>query len=141
MVKQRNWLSDAPLATWHGINTDASGRVTRLALTDNRLSGEIPPELGSLANLINLQLADNHLSGPMPAELGSLAYLGNLSLDSNQLSGPIPPEQPGDDFRALQEALAEVVGLHVVVNPLSWYNTGPPSIWKRQRGNHRSCHD
>jgi hypothetical protein len=48
-----NWLSDRPLGEWHGITTDANGRVTELNLPDNRLSGSIPPHLGGLSHLLN----------------------------------------------------------------------------------------
>jgi hypothetical protein len=54
------------------------------------LSGSIPPELGSLANLGQLFLASNHLTGGIPAELGNLTNLGRLVLYSNHLSGSIP---------------------------------------------------
>ena len=46
-----NWLSDAPIGQWHGVSTDDNGRVAWLLLHNNQLSGEIPPELGNLANL------------------------------------------------------------------------------------------
>ena len=39
------------------------------------MSGEIPPELGSLSNLEGLYLRDNDLSGEIPAELGNLSNL------------------------------------------------------------------
>ena len=84
-----NWLSDRPLGEWYGVITDVSGRVTRLSL---HLSGSIPAELGSLANLQRLHLYDNQLSGPIPVELGNLANLEGLWLFQNQLSGPIPAE-------------------------------------------------
>ena len=41
-----NWLSDKPLGEWHGVTTDANGRVTRLNLRNNQLSGGIPSSLG-----------------------------------------------------------------------------------------------
>ena len=63
-----------------------------LILATNQLTGEIPPELGNLANLAVLGLDGNQLSGPIPAELGSLASLFSLNLSGNQLSGPIPAE-------------------------------------------------
>ena len=34
-----NWLSDAPLGTWYGVTTDESGRVIKLVLWFNNLSG------------------------------------------------------------------------------------------------------
>ena len=43
-----NWLSDAPLGEWHGVTTDEEGRVIELHVPDNRLSGEMPPEIGNL---------------------------------------------------------------------------------------------
>ena len=87
-----NWLSDAPLGEWYGVDTNNDGRVTVLILDNNELSGEIPPELGSLANLDFLGLYGNGLSGEIPAELGSLANLDFLGLYDNDLSGEIPPE-------------------------------------------------
>ena len=52
-VNNTNWLSDRPLEEWHGITTDADGRVTELNLPDNQLSGSIPPHLGGLTYLLN----------------------------------------------------------------------------------------
>ena len=87
-----NWLSDAPLGRWKGVTTNMDGRVTKLELVFNALSGEIPPELGSLSNLQRLNLYGNDLSGEIPAELGSLSNLTELYLSENQLSGEIPAE-------------------------------------------------
>ena len=50
-VTNTNWLSEAPLGEWHGVTTDASGRVTELWLPGNQLGGTIPHELGSLSDL------------------------------------------------------------------------------------------
>ena len=41
-----NWLSNDPLGEWHGVTTDAGGRVTELHISVNGLTGEIPEELG-----------------------------------------------------------------------------------------------
>ena len=86
-----NWLSDAPLGEWKGVLTD-DRRVVVLYLGDNGLTGEIPPELGSLSNLTALYLDTNALSGEIPPELGSLSNLTALSLHGNDLSGAIPAE-------------------------------------------------
>ena len=84
-----NWLTDAPLGAWHGVRTDASGRVDKLNLVRNNLTGSMPPELGSLASLEVLEI---DVPGPIPPELGNLAKLRLLFLGANGLSGPIPPE-------------------------------------------------
>ena len=91
-IASDNWLSDAPLGQWLGVSTDASGRLTHLRFDDNGLSGEVPPELGDLANLEVLRLSYNQLSGGIPPELGNLPNLRWLGLVVNQLEGEIPPE-------------------------------------------------
>ena len=88
----RNWNTTADLATWHGVNTNAQGRVNILRLSGNQLSGEIPSELGKLTSLISLHLSNNQLSGEIPSELGDLTSLNWLYLYGNQLTGKIPPE-------------------------------------------------
>ena len=91
-ANNRNWLSDAPLDSWHGVTTNPSGRVVELDLSENELSGTIPSELGSLTNLEVLKLSKNQLSGTIPPELGNLTNLAVLDLFENRLSGTIPPE-------------------------------------------------
>ena len=97
-----NWLTDAPLGEWYGVETDASGRTVRLDLSghwdsDAReyrhhgLSGALPPELGLLTELELLDLSTNNLTGVLPPELGNLANLRWLVVYLNTLSGPIPP--------------------------------------------------
>ena len=91
-IRNTNWLTEAPVGEWYGVQKDESGRVTGLALESNQLSGPIPAELGNLTSLESLALGNNQLSGPIPAELGNLTSLGSLFLYRNQLSGPIPAE-------------------------------------------------
>lgn len=91
-VKNDNWLSNAPLGEWHGVETDATGSVVHLNLNGNGLSGEIPPEMGNLANLYSLHLSYNRLTGVLPPELGQLDNLGVLVIVNSRLTGEIPPE-------------------------------------------------
>ena len=91
-TRSDNWLTDAPLADWYEVETDDSGRVTRLFLGRNGLHGMIPPEFGDLSRLNLLWLHSNELSGPIPPELGRLSRLRSLRLIGNALTGPIPPE-------------------------------------------------
>ncbi len=85
-----NWLSDAPLSDWHGIETDDEGRVIEIYLIGNNLDGEIPAELGDLTELEGLYLARNELSGSIPSEIGNLSKLNTLMLFNNELTGTIP---------------------------------------------------
>ena len=85
------WLSSEPIGRWEGVTVEG-GRVTRLGLGRNRLSGSIPPELGNLTHLTHLYLSDNNLSGNIPPELGNLTHLTHLYLSDNNLSGNIPLE-------------------------------------------------
>ena len=88
-----NWLTDAPLSEWAGVDSlsvTGSECVTLLDLARNLLSGEIPAELGNLTALDSLFLWENQLTGEIPAELGNLTALDSLFLNNNQLSGCIP---------------------------------------------------
>ena len=116
--ESRNWLTDAPLGTWYGVETNAAGRVTSLVLSRNGLEGTIPPELGGLAELETLNLWGNNLTGPIPPDLGALSELEELALHRNRLTS-VPPElgQLGNlrylavSFNQLESLPSELGGL------------------------------
>ena len=122
-VDNANWLTDAPLGEWYGVDTDFSGRVVeRLSLNDNALSGEIPPELGGLSEVGFLGLDGNALSGEIPPDLGDLANLKRLYLHGNALSGEIP-----QSFLQLERIEAFFVGGQDVCVPgvsafVAWFD-------------------
>ena len=87
-----NWLTDAPLETWWGIQVDESGRVSDIQLFSNRLSGRIPSRIGRFPHLRRLRLDANQIRGPIPPELGELTELRRLELNANDLRGAIPRE-------------------------------------------------
>ena len=120
-VDNENWMTDAPLREWYGVETDGRGRVVRLELAGrwdgeaqtyvpHGLSGPVPPELGSLANLTWLYLPGNELTDPIPPELGNLGNLAGLNLNANRLTGSIPPEL---------DNLGNLTSLHLGGNTLS----------------------
>ncbi len=87
-----NWLTERPVREWHGVTSDASGRVDGLLLEWNGMTGELPKELGTLTSLKRLELGNNNLTGEIPKELGNLSNLETLLLHSNRLDGEIPTE-------------------------------------------------
>ena len=86
-----NWGTGTTIADWDGVttSTDPSG-ITKLELSDEDLTGTIPPELGDLSELTHLDLSSNSLTGEIPRELGGLSNLESLKLTGNSLTGCIP---------------------------------------------------
>ncbi|CAH2036575.1 unnamed protein product [Thlaspi arvense] len=65
--------------------------LQEIDLSRNYLNGSIPPEWGVLP-LVNISLLGNRLTGQIPKEIGNITTLANLVLEANQLSGEIPRE-------------------------------------------------
>ena len=87
-----NWLTDVPVGEWHGVVVDEQGRVSRLFLSNNGLTGSIPPEVGTVTHLRYLHLGSNRLTGPIPPEIGDLTRLEQLILYYTDLVGELPRE-------------------------------------------------
>ncbi|KAK9936651.1 hypothetical protein M0R45_013480 [Rubus argutus] len=67
-----------------------SMKLTYLSVYVNRVSGDIPKELGKMTTLTYLCLEANQFSGTLPSELGYLVNLQTLMLSSNRLTGNLP---------------------------------------------------
>lgn len=68
------------------------GKMTWLSLIHlnrNRFSGRLPDEIGKLP-LVVLNVSTNLLSGPIPSTVGDLRCLQNLDLSLNNFSGELP---------------------------------------------------
>jgi len=65
-----------------GLGT-AKGRVTKIAVSRQGLTGVVPAAFGQLGMLEELHLGSNRLTGAVPAELGQLTALIALRLDGN----------------------------------------------------------
>ncbi|GAU15519.1 hypothetical protein TSUD_45560, partial [Trifolium subterraneum] len=59
-------------------------------LQGNKLTGQIPDEIGNCGALVHLDLSDNQLYGDIPYSISKLKQLEFLNLKNNQLTGPIP---------------------------------------------------
>ncbi len=89
-----SWPSSATSAqfgTWQGV-TVSNGDITRLTLSGNNLSGQLPKTIGNLKKLVYAYLQSNNISGSIPASFGGLTSIQYLYLHQNQLSGSIPTE-------------------------------------------------
>ncbi|BAT86659.1 hypothetical protein VIGAN_04433300 [Vigna angularis var. angularis] len=64
-------------------------RLSRVWLFKNLFTGPIP-DLSNCTALFDLQLSDNQLTGVVPPSLMSLSSLLKVSLDNNVLQGPVP---------------------------------------------------
>jgi Leucine-rich repeat (LRR) protein len=89
--KNRTGWLQTPVNKWYGV-TAVGGRVIRLDLSWNTLSGTLPKEIGNLSMLHELNLGTNQITGSIPKEIGNLSSLYILNLGNNSLSGTIPPE-------------------------------------------------
>ena len=86
-----NWSTDAPLGDWHGVQTDAGGRVIALDLSDTGASGRLPDALGKLAGLqlLTLRLDGGVLCvGPDQREL--LVLLSSITVLDGDEQASVP---------------------------------------------------
>ncbi|KAL0317692.1 UNVERIFIED_CONTAM: LRR receptor-like serine/threonine-protein kinase ERL1 [Sesamum angustifolium] len=68
----------------------AIGDLKSLQSLENRLTGQIPDEIGNCVSLLLLDLSNNLLEGDIPFSISKLKQLELLNLKNNQLTGPIP---------------------------------------------------
>merc|ERR1719253_1865121 len=93
--ESKNWVTSVDECTCYGIDgcDDANtGEIVTLALRNNRLAGELPPEIFEfLPNVVQFNIATNQVSGPIPPEIGLLQSLDILELAENRFTS-IPAE-------------------------------------------------
>ncbi len=84
-----NWLTSAPVSTWHGITVEDTN-VVEINLNQNGISGSLPEEISNLSELAVLNLRSNNLVDPIPESFGTLNNLIKLDLAHNNFSGSLP---------------------------------------------------
>ena len=90
-LRVSGWSAGSALRSWRGVTLGgAPERVAGLDLSDNRLTGSIPTQLGTLTALTALDLSGNMLGGALPAWLRDLPpTLATLHLAGNAFTGCI----------------------------------------------------
>ena len=96
------WLRSNQPCDWYGITCASEAwprSITKIHLSGNNLTGELPGELSLLTQLRELVIDNSghgvrfkKLTSNIPAVLGELAYLEVLILSENELVGTIPAE-------------------------------------------------
>lgn len=77
---------------WFGISEIRKGRVSKLELPANGLTGELPEAVYALDGMRTLNLSGNGLTGTLSPKIGRLKLISVLNLSDNRLSGGIPDE-------------------------------------------------
>ena len=104
-LHNEGWGEDCLVAYWYGVSatrmlssSDSESHVTHIDLTNNNLSGTIPPSIKALSSLKVLELSTNssmpgvpnNLTGTLPEEMSSLTELKSLDVAYNNLCGEFP---------------------------------------------------
>jgi Leucine-rich repeat (LRR) protein len=108
-----NWMSEASICDWYGIDCDENGSVSSIVLPSNQLVGSFPTDLFTLPSLVHLKLYSNtiyfNFEGIENAKglktlllddtglrslsgIGSARSLTDVNVGFNQLTGPVPEE-------------------------------------------------
>ncbi|KAL6329318.1 hypothetical protein AAG906_016210 [Vitis piasezkii] len=83
--------------------------LTNLNISNNNISGAIPPQLGKAIQLQQLDLSANHLSGKIPKELGMLPLLFKLLKRKTK-----SPEADVEDLFAIWGHDGELLYEHII---------------------------
>jgi len=88
------WGTDGPLNSWYGIETNGSGRVTKIDLWKNNLVGKIEEVSWEQLNKVKeLYLKGNHLKGSIPPSIGSMTDLEWLIIQGKTTAKRPSPTQ------------------------------------------------
>ncbi|KAI3832336.1 hypothetical protein MKW92_022284 [Papaver armeniacum] len=89
-VTELNLTSSSLQGTLHSFNFSSFTNFVSIDLSNNKLSGFIPSQIGNLSKLSYLGLSMNKFSGHLPVEIGFLTNITFLDVSQNQISGRIP---------------------------------------------------
>lgn len=90
-------LSDNVFTGIEDVDNPSVSPMRRLDVSGNRISGELPAEIGRLPMLEYLDLSDNLFSGAIPSSYGDM-NMNSLFLNGNMLTGKFPPSMLDNDY-------------------------------------------
>lgn len=108
--------TDSDICSWYGITCNETyDSVESISMYDNNINGDLPSEIGNLANLTYLWLQYNGITS-IPDTIGNLTKLEWLYLDNNKIS-----------------VIPDSIGNLIYVNQLylnsNFIETIPSTIW------------
>lgn len=109
-TKKEGWLGKSGTECgWFGVTCSNNAHVAKLDLSNNKLKGRLPSNIGLLSHLDELEFSENNISGTLKG-IERLTQLKLLYLADNQFSGQIPPE------------LAQLTKLEVLILSFNHFN-------------------
>ncbi|KAG6595660.1 Polygalacturonase inhibitor, partial [Cucurbita argyrosperma subsp. sororia] len=88
-----SWDPKQDCCTWYSVACHPTTHrvISLIILADDKISGQIPPEVGDLSFLQTLMLHKlPNLNGPIQPTIANLSHLKSLDLSWNNLSGSLP---------------------------------------------------
>ena len=86
----RKWTLSIPMNQWYGVELSPDGRITKLDLPENNLSGVLPEAITNLTSLKYCDLHSNALTGAIYTSISQMTQLEFLDLSENSFSGAVP---------------------------------------------------
>lgn len=91
-LSENNFDGPLPFFTSSTNQTSGFGKLKRLSLSSNFLTGSIQSYIGLLSSIQDLDMNNNLINGPIPSEIGLVTSLLSLELENNNLNGALPTE-------------------------------------------------
>ncbi len=92
------WLNGDPSSSWYGVEVDAKGRVIRLDLFQNGLSGNLPESIGNLTKVTYFNIKGNNMTGEVPSSIGNMENLEWLIMAGNPVEHGVTFKEPPHDL-------------------------------------------
>jgi Leucine-rich repeat (LRR) protein len=89
------WMDDNSLGgTIPGESLSVHTDIASLSLSDNKIEGTLPTEIGQLTNMEQMWFFGNYITGEIPSEIGQLTKLQILGIEDNDFGDETPVAMP-----------------------------------------------